>query len=401
MSKKRLFLHIGTEKTGTTSIQQTLFRNYDKFKAKGILYPRALMTGSNHAGFTASFLGEEAISTVARNMGEKGEMLRANHHYLLDRLEEEIVESGCSTVIISSELLHSRIQQDENVAHIKHWAEERFDEIYVVCYLRKQIDLVISGYSTKIKEGDTPRGSLSQVFSASLEHLAHSNRIPHYFDYKGMLDMWSRHFPNIICREFSRSALKDGDVVSDFLSLVDPHIDSSQLTTAEERNKSLDGKAMEFLAIANKKIPPIVNDRKNPKRRHLVTFFENIPPKTKMLPNREDAVNLQNFFKEDNQYISDKYFNGKALFQDEIKFDKEYHDGLTADESVDIFAKIWEQASEHMNRLEAENKYLQAELAYRSNNYHLAASLIKQSFMTGVRLPKAVELMENMKKSRE
>jgi len=383
IAKKRLFLHIGTEKTGTTSIQQTLFRNYDKFKAKDILYPRSLMTGSNHAGFTASFLGEEAISTVAQNLGDTGALLLKNHHYLLDRLEEEIVESGCSTVIISSELLHSRVKYEDTVEDIKRWAEERFDEIYVICYLRKQIDLVVSGYSTRIKEGDTPHGSLSGVFSDLIDQFASSKEIPHYFDYKKMLDMWSKCFPHMICREFSRSTLKDGDVVEDFLSLIDPQMDNSQLETGEER------------------IPAIVDGKPNPKRRHLVAFFENIPPKTKMLPHEEDAVNLQNYFKEDNQYISDKYFNGKALFQDEIKFKKEYHDGLSTDKSIEIFAKIWGQASEYMNRLEARDKYFQAEIAYQSNKHHLARSLLQQSFKTGIKLPKATKLLKKLQKDKD
>ena len=39
MSPKRVLLHVGTPKTGTSYLQDVLFRNRDHLEARGILYP--------------------------------------------------------------------------------------------------------------------------------------------------------------------------------------------------------------------------------------------------------------------------------------------------------------------------------------------------------------------------
>lgn len=52
--KRKLTLHIGTEKTGTTSIQNTLKANYDNLNQLGILYPKCFKL-SNHVEMAVCF----------------------------------------------------------------------------------------------------------------------------------------------------------------------------------------------------------------------------------------------------------------------------------------------------------------------------------------------------------
>ena len=361
MSKKRLFLHIGTEKTGTTSIQAALRQNDHKLKEYDIFYPHMPLLGPNHTGFTFSFLKPQMMSLLLRRIGfdHMQEQAKKNPHFMLDILDKRIHESGCNTVIISSELLHSRITKEEEISEIKKWADERFDEVTIICYLRKQTDLMVSSFSTMVKTGSNWYGTLSEQFSQFIEA---RHKTPHFYDYKGILDMWSNAFPHLICREFSRDKLLDGDVVKDFLSLVDPSINIQDLDKIEEQNTSLDGKSMEFLSLLNIHLPSVIDGRVNPLRKNLVTYFNAIPTTTKMQFREDEIIKIEEYFKEDNAYIQEKYFNGEPLFETRNKSNQNYHSGLNAEETVEVFTKVWDQISTSIMKIEEENKKLEAQI---------------------------------------
>lgn len=392
MSKKHLFLHIGTEKTGTTSIQSTLRLNQDKLRTEGILFPSAPLLGANHSGFVYSFLDLDTMLARLRMVGA-GEFVgifKSNPHYILDMLSKQIEESGCHTVIISSELLHSVISTEEEIKKIQEWAKKEFDEITVICYLRRQVDLAISAFSTRLKEGGEVNAMIPQMFANFIDHIMTEKEFTDYINYRKMLDQWSRYFPNIICHEFSQDTLIDGDVVKDFLSLVSPDLKHDQFEIPKEQNQSLDGKVLELLSMINQYIPKFINNTLNLKYMSLIHFFEQIPVETKMLPSLEMATIFQDFFKEDNQYISEKYFNNKAIFQAPMKFGDAYESGLTPDEIAVIFVKLWTEVRAHLIKITAKNKFLHAEIAFSNNDYKTALSLIHQSMAEGVRLPEAI-----------
>ncbi|AKF25716.1 hypothetical protein YH65_10210 [Sulfurovum lithotrophicum] len=392
MSKKHLFLHIGTEKTGTTSIQSTLRHNEIILKAHSILFPSSPLLGGNYSGFVYSFLEPEEMITVLKQAGagEYEGVFRDNPHFILDTLSKQIRSSECQTVIISSELLHSRITTDEEIKKIKAWAEKEFDEITVVCYLRRQVDMMISAFSTRLKEGGDVNAMIPELFENFIDHLTKEEELPHYIDYRKMLDQWSRYFPDMVCREFSRDTMLDGDVVKDFLSLVAPQLQMEQIEIPQEKNQTLDGKVLELLAKTNQYIPKFINNTVNAKQSLLVDFFEQIPAETKMLPSLEMATSFQNFFKEDNQYLSEKYFNNQAIFKGPMKFGEGYKSGLTPEEIADIFVALWQKVKIHLNRLNAENKFLKAEIAFSQQDYKKALTLLNQSMANGIRLPEAI-----------
>src|SRR6478609_9033310 len=89
---KRVFLHIGAPKTGSTYLQQVLFKNREALAANGVLYPYTKVDQSFRAGHDfcgTTWFGHQA----ARFRGE------------WDRVAEQARDWGGSTVIISSELL--------------------------------------------------------------------------------------------------------------------------------------------------------------------------------------------------------------------------------------------------------------------------------------------------------
>jgi len=362
MLKKRLFIHIGTEKTGTTSIQSALRQNSQKLKEHDVFYPNMPLLAATHIGFVYSFLEEQQMSLLLRRGGFDNlqEKAKQNPHFILDILDKKIEESGCNTVIISSELLHSRITKEEQLMAIKTWAKERFNEITVICYLRKQTDLMVSSYSTMVKTGSNWYETLSQQFAHFIEG---RHKTPHFYDYKGILDMWSNAFPHFIVKEFTPNKLLEGDVVKDFFSLIDSSINIKEFDNLQKENTSLDGKAMEFLSLLNIHIPSVINGRTNPLRKNMVDYFNAIPTTTKMQFTQDELMRIEQYFKEDNAYVQKKYFKGDSLFESKSATSMQNdHSRLNTIEAVEVFTKVWDQISTEMIKIEEENKKLEAQI---------------------------------------
>lgn len=209
----RVLIHIGTEKTGTTTLQNRLVQNRDLLEDKGIYYlttPQRIEA----RGLVASALGDqqpdEFLTEAGVDTPEKRQLFREatwqQVHATLCELPQHV-----HTVIVSSEHFHSRLRQQEHVAWVKRLFSDYAKEFRVICYLRQQSELVESFYSTALKNGST----------RSLDELAERlcKKTNHYYNYKMLLNLWGKVFGNgyVVPRIFDRSTLVEGDVVKDFL----------------------------------------------------------------------------------------------------------------------------------------------------------------------------------------
>jgi hypothetical protein len=99
----RLFLHIGTPKTGSTSLQYALFNNAEKLQAQGVLYPlgRFRRFAFQHHGMTDLLRSKTGDSLDA----------------FLDGVREEALACGCHTVVLSSERIAMLPKADVKVLH--------------------------------------------------------------------------------------------------------------------------------------------------------------------------------------------------------------------------------------------------------------------------------------------
>lgn len=86
----RLTLHMGTHKTGTTTIQDTLDRARDLLRGQGVLYPRA---GRKHRG--KAYQRHRGVSQAPDGSERQAKVFA--------RLFEEIDNAGCDHVILSCE----------------------------------------------------------------------------------------------------------------------------------------------------------------------------------------------------------------------------------------------------------------------------------------------------------
>ena len=184
------WLHIGTEKTGSTSIRNYLALNRAALLSQGYLYPRT-PGPTNHYALTAFALDDARIEGTRRTLGigdqESVARFRAG---FMDSLERETATSGASTVIFSNELLSSRLRSPAELARIKALCDGIARETKIVVYLRNQADFLVSRYTNIVWEGGTKEFRFRGP--------------PALADYSRLLDRWAQAFgrENIVARRF-------------------------------------------------------------------------------------------------------------------------------------------------------------------------------------------------------
>ena len=142
----RIFLHIGTEKTGTTTLQAFLTANEAALARSGL----TLSFGSSRPYFERMAHGPLAACLMA----ERAEFISDGKHqpaeFVLDMLRRDI-DRGGRDVILSCEQFSSRIT---SAASLRRLVDALADhDVTVVCYLRRQDELAIAAYTTAVRSG--------------------------------------------------------------------------------------------------------------------------------------------------------------------------------------------------------------------------------------------------------
>jgi hypothetical protein len=212
MQELDLTLHIGTEKIGSTSIQDFLRVNRKKLEKFGIRSPSSLAVGrGNHRWLAAIANNPDFIDEFSKR---KGLHKRSRRDKIIDRRKElfrqEVVAKGatCNHFVISSEHLQSRLQTDEELLRLKEYLSGFFSGITVVLYIRDPLDCAVSAYSSLLL-GNIAGNTLPAANSPYMISLCnHSETIAR----------WERCFPasRLIIRRFQKEALIEGDVTKDF-----------------------------------------------------------------------------------------------------------------------------------------------------------------------------------------
>jgi len=301
----RLILHIGTEKTGTTSIQEVLFKNRVLLKQNGFHFLQSAGKKNNRAlpaccmSFERSdpyLKSKNVISFEDRQVFKKNVKRDLAHE--LDNLEENI-----HTVIISSEHFHSRLKTQEEVAELSELLSPYFNNIHILCYLRQQGDMCVSLYSTAIKMGYS--GALLDLVEKSCKV---SNP---YYNYEKLLGMWEREFglSSIDASLFSRAHFLNGDLIDDFFAKIDVNLLGVIDKDAASENASLTSLG-QCIGRAVNTVYPRFDDRNqnNPIQRNLIKIVEKHHSGRGELISEELWKDIFCRFETSNEVVRSKYF---------------------------------------------------------------------------------------------
>jgi hypothetical protein len=238
--RPNVVLHIGSGKTGTTSVQGFLRRNRKSLAELGVLFPQSPGQGRHVAlGLFARPDAELHKMIAWRREGYPSPAgFREDFRY---RLGQEMARSGLPRVLFSDESLYG--SSDETLRRLRAFTDEVARSVRLVVYLRRQDDHLCSRYQQVVKTGEVRR------LSDRVKQLDFSKT----YDYHARLRTWARLMEptDFVVRPFERGRFVDGSLYQDFLAASGIDVRVSELRAGPLQNESMDAEAVEFLRILN------------------------------------------------------------------------------------------------------------------------------------------------------
>jgi len=328
-----LILHIGTEKTGSTSIQRYLAKNRVRLREAGVLFP--LAPGLDNQRALTAAAEENTQDSALQEMFDlrTPNDLQRFRQDLRGKLKKELREAGCSHVVMSNEHCSSRLRDHSQVEFLRTFLGDFFDRIRILVYIRRQDDFLVSTYSTMVKTGRT-----------NPIHVPTMKGQLRRYDHWDLLSRWAEIFgrENIICRKYDRSELVEGDIIHDFGAQAGvpttPDYERPVMT-----NESLDADALEFLRIFNSYY------NRSGHRSQLVQALAAISNGPLVTVPEEELVKFMGLFKESNEKVAAEYFGGPIEGSDNPLFPartdsrvRAVYKPLTTERAVQIAALLWQ-----------------------------------------------------------
>ena len=330
---KECIIHIGTEKTGTTTLQLFFQKNRINLAKNGILFPKTLGE-PNHTYLSAYARDVHEIGGLRIRLGLTSEKLVYDFRNKLEMaFRQEIENSNLSKLLISNEHLHSGLQSVEEVQRVKNFLDEFVDTYKIVVYIRPQHEMAVSHFSTRCKNLATDKTFFEQKFIDNL-----------YYNFEELLNRWETvfGFDNITVKIFSKDELLDGDIKKDFCSIFG--WDWNEFENIENFNEGINAEAQLFLLEINKFIPLFNDIKPNPIRGNLSGLISSGNEGKGLLPSHKDTEVFVKMFEESNERVRKKWFPERnVLFKTDLsKFPKEPNYKTDYKFAFKIFAKVWE-----------------------------------------------------------
>jgi len=292
MHPRKLIIHIGSHKTGSTSIQSALFMHREALVESGFslfnhnLDGRQLQKGNTNC-WTRFKPGSNVECEIRDGLAQELRALAGN-------------------VIISAEHF-SWVFDETELQRFHDQLKDDFDEFTVIAYVRRQDKQAVSHYQ---------QGMRFNAFAASRYYDGNFRALPVYrehfqlyLNYFQKLSMWGNVFgdANMIVRVFDKEFLRDGDIVADFFSAIGLDIS----VEAQLRNESR--------GFEKTKLGHLMN-RMRVSRRLSELLLRYSDDSGKLLPSRQDARAFYEHFRQSNRLLNEKYaINGNTwLFNEDF-----------------------------------------------------------------------------------
>ena len=308
----KCILHIGTQKTGTTSLQEFLNLNRLTLAEQGYLFTQSTGLRNNRSLSVAAYNTDRRDDFTRRHRIYSDKDLIAYQTATIKDLSKEIKSAkGMHTVIFSSEHIQSRLKTDEELSRLKDILNRLgLEQISVLVYLRAPAEIASSLYSTIVIYGST----LSMPPDPENEHWRN------ICDHRRTIKRFGRIFGSetIIPRIYSKKDLVGGSTVNDFVQAIGLPSLGASYTTPKQKNESMTMMSLEILHRINQEIPTFRDDQTlNPLRRNIAQYvskYLNYGDKYRMpidlIRKYEEA------FKESNEWVRSHYFpDRQRLFE--------------------------------------------------------------------------------------
>lgn len=295
------FIHIGVEKTGTTSIQEFLFQNKRVLKKNGFLLTSSLGK-KNHIklNFMAMNPGREQI--IFNHLQEDSlSKIKSMLNTAMVNFQKEVSQFSKDTkVIFSSEHYHSLLKSKADIMNFRKLLEEvGFQKFTIIVFLRPQIEMIRSRLSTAYKSGNINwEPKIPNPFKRKLNFI---------YDFHASLSNWEDIFniENIKAIEYKSGGSQE--LILTFLKQLDLKL-TPDMKIPKIMNTSINYESMLAAHLNHKEIMTIKNYQR--KLHKIYSNLEVVNPQYaghKLSIDLNDLKNYHEYFQESNNKIKDKF----------------------------------------------------------------------------------------------
>lgn len=381
---KTLYIHIGTPKTGTTSIQNFCGLNREKLREQGVLYPimnyHYERKSVNRNGY---FLTGTIKENGTRNKEKEKQVFDNELQYIVDCFKDY------DTILLSDESIWwaTSTRRKGLWKDLKKHSEQHNYQIKVIVYLRRQDQFMMSRYNQKLK---TDFIASTQSFD---EYFADMNgRFKCVMDYRERIDNIAKSISkeNVIVKRFDRNYFYNGDLNQDFLHILGVKVDDSFQQLNETANTGISVQSGEIKRVLNR-LKPITMADNNKLIKILKECEEVLPESNTSLMSTDEVKDFMEQFVDSNESIVDEYIgDGKPLFDYTYKEttawdynDKNYNEELILFfvNTIDSVYKENKQLKKELNKINNQikniNEKLNKEKSYSRETRYLLKHPIK------------------------
>lgn len=327
MTLPRGILHIGTEKTGTTSIQRCLGTNRAALKKEGFLYPVSPADRyHNHTKLAAYAREDGQYDDLRRSFGVGNRFrLKKFRKAFEAKLKNELRTCGneIHTVVFSNEHCHSRLKSATEVSRLVELLRPLVSDLAIVVYLRRQDQMAVSLYSTHLKLGGTD----TEIFPPKAKESSV------YYNLENLLNRWEKVCgrDSVEPRIYEATNLNNGDVLRDFLDVIG-FTRNDSLNEPARSNESFNPRAQAIVREINSRAKLGDNAISSVLRRQIVNFVVSRSTGQGRRPSREQAMAFCEIFRASNERLRQKWFPERTtLFSNDFTNYPDDDDSQTID----------------------------------------------------------------------
>ncbi|MBF7066669.1 hypothetical protein IY885_00050, partial [Campylobacter volucris] len=258
------YIHIGLEKTGSTSIQDFLYINKDILQKYNYFFSQSIGI-KNH--WDLAFLGyslSKRDSYILNNSLCSLQAIMKRKKNIFNKIKNEINVNYIT--IFSSELLQSRLSLKREIIKLYNFLKKiGFINIHIVCYIREVNEMLKSLFSEAIKWGEIDDFKLEvEREEYELGYKKNLFHFHHICNHQQTLQWWGEVFgrENLIVRLFDKNEFYQGDLLKDFVHSIGLEWDS-EFIIPPKQNESLDLLGIELLKRVNNMLPLFFNNSRN------------------------------------------------------------------------------------------------------------------------------------------